>query len=179
MSRSNYTRSNKIQIALHTRQHNCIICNYRIPSNVNKRLYPVISRTSVQCPFAKYGLLIKPNMRYCNDNPNHIHHVTSQDDLYNKIPKIDIDNASKLKTFHQSILEIRRILISTSVQLEKKSALLDEHKCKISFDSLDEMGCKSFCRLSRANIYNLSGLCKIKENELFIFYTYCHQFNPH
>ena len=108
-----------------------------LPSNQDNKKHPIITRTSIQHVFVKYSLLIKPNTCYCKDHPLQTRNVTSQDDLSNKMPKNETDDTSKLKSDHQSFLEMRIQLISQAVDLEMKSATLDEPKCKTSFEALD------------------------------------------
>ena len=88
--------------------------------------------------FLKYGLIIKQCRCYCNHLPITTHNVTSIDDLYDKLPKSRMNGPSLIKSHHQSLITIRNQLISKTIELKKKTAMIDEHKCKMCL-SIDKI----------------------------------------
>ena len=184
IARLQYTHRHKIQIATYHRHQYCIICNAKIPFIANKKYpdkmkYPSIGRSDIKYLFLKYGLLIKRQRYYCSDPLSTDHMVTSVDDLYNKIPKTAPDSQSKLKSFNQTLIELRKELISKTIELEKKSMQIDNHVCKFKYNTLDIDGFPDFCRITKDNIANLSSTFNLRPNDLLIFFAYLARFDPH
>eukprot|EP01083_Nonionella_stella_P028844 79488_1 len=167
-----YLRNNRIRIPLYNDRERCIFCNARLLYNANTRQMSgqYVLPSIIPKLYLDHNILVHTNNKYCEDihDINTIHLIPTQ-----RIS--DINDNVHLKTYHRSLLLINHHI---STHYKSKSDIANDAQtidpC-IAFDTSSDARIQSLSRLTREQILELSALCNVEPNVLFLFYTICYK----